>query len=118
MEQQQSDDGSIASSGTNGPATATPQPPNTLKLKKLQCCDLFLQTFKHGQLYESPLVLQAAIVDVAKKFSFLNQKTGLHFCLLKSNEELFQENQQSFCSFQGHQNPQSELSFPDLLQLC
>ena len=70
--EQQSDDSSIASSSSNGPATFTapPNPPEALKLKKLQCCDLFLHTFKCGQLYQSPLALQAAIVNVAKQFYF------------------------------------------------
>ena len=48
--EQHSDDGSIASSGSNdsnepAAATAPPHSPQALQLKKQQCCDLFIHTF-------------------------------------------------------------------------
>ena len=82
--EQQSDDGSIASSGSNdsnepAAATAPPHSSQALQLKKQQCCDLFIHTFQHGQLYDSPLALQAAIIDVAKQFHFSIRRQGFNF---------------------------------------
>ena len=68
-----------ANSGINGPATAPPKPPEALQLKKQKCYDLFLYTFKRGQLYQSPLAFQAAIVDAAKQFHFSLRRQGYTF---------------------------------------
>ena len=57
LKELQSDDGSIASSGTNGSATTTdpPQPPKALQLKKQQCCDLLLHAVVEPSKWASKL---------------------------------------------------------------
>ena len=104
--EQQSDNSSIASSSSNGPATATapPRPPEALQLKKMQCCNLFLHLQAQATLSVSP-VSPGCNCWCGQAVLLLTQKIGLHFCLLKGNEKLHQEGQQILLLPQGIRKP-------------